>query len=95
MSCCPDCQAPLCSYQSGIAEIKICWNCGYYESDSSAYFESPELFRDIVRKNPQRFIRKFLKVILADEKKQLFRDDGEVTEPFDALNKGGIVFSTH
>jgi hypothetical protein len=60
--------------------ILLCWNCGYYESDSPAYLSSPELFRDIVRKNPKQFMRNFLKVIPADEFSQRKRTDGDFTE---------------
>jgi hypothetical protein len=81
MNQCPECTCPLCNYTSGEYHVSICWNCGYYESDSPAYNTSPDLFKDMVRKNPSEFIKKFLKSIIADESLQRKRTDGDLTEP--------------
>jgi len=37
----------------------ICWRCGYYESNTPAFKEAPELFRDIVRKNANYYLVKY------------------------------------
>jgi hypothetical protein len=37
----------------------ICWSCGNYDSDTPAFRQSPELYRDIVRKNGTYFLNKY------------------------------------
>jgi DNA-directed RNA polymerase subunit M/transcription elongation factor TFIIS len=81
MTQCPECACLLCNYTSGDYHILVCWNCGYYESDSPAFFAYPELFRDIIRKNPQQFMRKFLKVKPSDEFLHKKKSDEDFTEP--------------
>ena len=60
---------------------QICWNCGYYKSNSPAYREYPEMFKDIVRKNPSYFMKKFLKIAPSDEFSQQKKSDKDYTEP--------------
>ena len=81
MDSCPECQSPLCDYHHGDLTERICWNCGHYESDSQAYTDCPAMFKDIVRKNPTRFLHRFLKVIPADEFLQRKRADDNLKEP--------------
>lgn len=52
---CPDCGKKLydkIEEESGFTE-RICWVCGYYESDSEAYKSYPEHFRNMLRRNPK------------------------------------------
>jgi len=66
---------------------RICWNCGYYESNSPAYKLRPELFRNVVRDDPIHFMKKFLNIIPSDESKQSHKPDEDVTEPITASLK--------
>jgi hypothetical protein len=71
----------MCEYKdNGITQL-ICWNCGYYESDSQAYKEHPEFFQNIVRENPSHFIERFLKLKASDEFLQRKKSDKDFTEP--------------
>lgn len=92
---CPECSFSMGSYRSGGYIIQICWNCGHYESDSPAYIDNPELFRDIVRKNPQNFMYKFLKAKPTDGFLQRKRTDKDLTEPVESIYKGGIDKKSH
>lgn len=67
MPLCPECNVPISKYVVDDWVEQICWNCGHYESDSPAYKTSPSLFKNIVRDNPHYFIRKFLRIVPADE----------------------------
>lgn len=57
---CPECGSLLCEYEEEHIKERICWNCGYYESDSQAFKECAYLFKNMVRKNPLKFMRIFL-----------------------------------
>jgi len=57
----------MSSYKVGRWTERICWNCGFYISDSPAFQQCPQLFENMVRESPNYFIRKFLQNILADE----------------------------
>jgi hypothetical protein len=81
MSECPDCHCPLSKYLSGDYEVLVCWNCGYYESNSPAYKAHPELFKNLVRNDPTRFMRQFLKLKSSDEFSQRKPSDDKYTEP--------------
>lgn len=61
--------------------VRICWNCGHYEEDTPAYKALPELFENMVRKNPMRFMRKYLGLGLSDENLQGKASDDDLTEP--------------
>jgi len=82
MSECPDCHCPLSKYLSGDYEVLVCWNCGYYESNSPAYKAHPELFKNLVRNDPTRFMRQFLKLKSSDEFSQRKPSDDKYTEPY-------------
>lgn len=62
MNNCPECDKgklyQFLDKASGFIIIQICWECGYYESDSQAYKSHPEEFKNIVRQNPTYFLRK-------------------------------------
>jgi hypothetical protein len=85
---CPECGCLLTVYLDGDFHVTICWDCGYYSSDSEGFKSCPDLFRNIVRNNSSLFMKKYLKVILTDEKKQLFRTDEEGTDPKCIIYKG-------
>ena len=57
---CPECNCLLSKYIDDNFSIMLCWNCGYYESDSPAYQKNPSMFKNIVRNNRQYFLTKFL-----------------------------------
>ena len=82
MPVCPDCHYPLSSYLSGFYTMQVCLNCGHYESDSPAFKRMPELFKNCVRENPQRFLQKYImsrrKVTGWDKRDET---DEEVPEP--------------
>lgn len=64
------CDHKLYQYEDGDFLVKICWSCGHYESNSSAYRLHPDLYENMVRENPVYFMVKFCK---SDE--SLHRDD--------------------
>jgi hypothetical protein len=37
----------------------ICWRCGHYESNTPAFKSAPYLFKDLVRDDPEHFMRKY------------------------------------
>ena len=82
---CPDCNSPLCEYKEENIIMRICWNCGYYESMSQAFKECSYLFKDIVRNNPSHFIKRFLLRNLSDGFLQRKKSDKDLTEPDFAL----------
>lgn len=49
----------LYQYRDGGWTEWICWRCGHYQSDTPAFQAQPELFRDVVRKNGEFFMRKY------------------------------------
>ncbi len=79
---CPCCNAPLitCSPAGEFTE-KICLHCGYYESDSPAYKQHPDLFENLVRENPIHFLKKVLNFAATDEILQRRKSDKDFTEP--------------
>ena len=81
MEKCPTCASPLCEYLVEGFSVRICWNCGHYESNSDAYKNNPIFFRDIVRENTLHFLRKFLRVRASDEFLQRKKSDEDLTEP--------------
>ena len=96
MAICPDCQtAPMNTYSVEGWIEQICWNCGHYQSDSPAYKENPSMFKNIVRDNPQYFMRKFLKAIPTDEILQRKRTNKDFTEPVHAIYKRGYSLSEY
>jgi hypothetical protein len=58
MKACPDCSYPLCEYDEEVCLEWICWNCGYYTSNSPT---DQKLFENMVRESPTHFIRKYFK----------------------------------
>lgn len=60
MDQCPECNSSLFEYMPGEWKEGICWECGHYESDSPAYKACPKMFVNLVRENPQEFIKKYL-----------------------------------
>jgi hypothetical protein len=77
---CPECQCPISHYNVGDWTETICWNCGHYESNSPAFVSDPARFKDMVRKDPQYFFRKFL-VEPSDGFLQRKKPDKDFTEP--------------
>lgn len=77
---CPSCGAVLCSYVEENIEVSICWNCGYYSSNSPAFKTNPDRFKNLVRDEPLKFLRKFLNISSSRRKVTPFRNDGEVPE---------------
>ena len=69
MNFCPDCQSVLIDYYSANYYESICWNCGYYKSNSPAFLHNPELFKNMIRDDPQYFIQKYLNhdITLSDD----------------------------
>ncbi len=67
MSICPECDSPLCSYQSRGFTETICWNCGYYDSNSPAFKKNPELFKNMIRDNPIYYLKIYNEQSVADE----------------------------
>lgn len=62
MTECPDCENPKISEyleKDSYFVIFICWNCGYYCSNSPTYEAEPKRFKDIVRDDPLYFMRKY------------------------------------
>jgi len=86
---CPICQCPMCEYVSENWQVRICWACGHYESDSPAYREHPKLFENLVRDDPLHFIAEFLKRGTSDEFSQKKRSDKDYTEPRSKVYIGG------
>jgi hypothetical protein len=78
MTKCPECQSLLCEYSDECWTDKICWNCGYYESNTPAFKKHPEFFKNMVRENPMGFMKKFLirRIFTAP------KPDDNFTEPF-------------
>ncbi len=58
-SVCPCCESGIYNYNDGKWTERICWGCGYYDSDIPAFKESPHLFYDIVRKNANYYLVKY------------------------------------
>ncbi|MCI0559176.1 MAG: hypothetical protein MN733_11820 [Nitrososphaera sp.] len=56
---CPACGGTSYGYLDGKWMEWICWGCGFYESNTPAFRESPQLFRDIVRKNGKYYLVKY------------------------------------
>lgn len=56
---CNQCGIRLSVYNNSDYIDKICWSCGYYESNSPAFLQNPELFKNLVRHNPVHFMRKY------------------------------------
>jgi hypothetical protein len=81
MKPCPECDAPLIGYKVGEFTEEICWNCGYYASDSPAFQQNPSMFKNLVRDNPKEFMTKFL---FAKQTKVYMnkKTDEDFTEPF-------------
>ena len=78
---CQNCQCPMCEYTNEGFTESICWNCGKYLSNSPAFVRHPDLFRDIVRKNPLHYMKKFLRFVPADGILQRKPNDEDLTEP--------------
>lgn len=78
---CPECQCVLNQYVDNGFIITICWSCGHYDSSSPAYKVHPEFYKNIVRENPQAFMRRFLKLKIADVILQKKTTDTDLTEP--------------
>lgn len=57
---CPDCSSVMSEYVDGDWLEWICWDCGYYMSNTPAFKSCPEMFKNIIRENPQKFIKKHL-----------------------------------
>jgi len=57
---CPKCNVPLRAERTGTFTEWICWDCGYYESDTPAYRAHPELFLNMIRDNPHMFTRRIV-----------------------------------
>lgn len=66
MADCPSCHSTLCEYKNNEYLERICWNCGYYDSNSPAFKAHPEFFRNIVRENPSHFMKMFLEPKASD-----------------------------
>ena len=56
---CSACDGKIYEYHDDKWTEKICWRCGYYESDTPAFKVYPHLFYDIVRKNEQYYLKKY------------------------------------
>lgn len=56
---CQACKCRIYGYNDGSWMEWICWRCGYYESNTPAFKEDPELFRDLVRKNANYYLVKY------------------------------------
>ena len=56
---CPACGRRLYEYRDGRWKEWICWRCGHYQSDTPAFRSQPELFRDVVRRNGEFFLKKY------------------------------------
>lgn len=87
---CPNCHNLMCQYKNSGFTENICWNCGEYISDSPAYLAHPQVFKNLIRNNPLRFIKKYIGVP-TDEILQRKPTDEDLPEPMPALYKGGIV----
>ncbi|MDH5482860.1 MAG: hypothetical protein OEY22_08280 [Candidatus Bathyarchaeota archaeon] len=79
---CPNCHSPMCLYKSGDWNEWICWNCGYYKSDTPSYEQNPELFINMVRENPAYFIQKHLVKKLSDDSYHEDSNRRKVTRTF-------------
>lgn len=79
MTKCPDCHSIMNEYKSKGWLEWICWDCGHYSSNSPTFKLSPSLFENMVRKNPDYFIKKFL-LGLSDDGLQGDKSDEELTE---------------
>jgi len=78
---CPECHSPISQYKSADWREWICWNCGHYESNSPAYRSYPELFENMVRNDPTKFMKEYLKIVPPNESKQTNKPEEEATEP--------------
>lgn len=58
---CNECGYNLHLYKDESFVVRICWLCGYYESNSPAFKLNPSLYVDMVRENPSYFMNKFCK----------------------------------
>lgn len=56
---CPACGSRIYEYRDGNWKEWICWRCGYFQSDTPPFRTQPELFRDVVRKNGEFFMKKY------------------------------------
>ncbi|HEX7031601.1 MAG TPA: hypothetical protein VF172_01240 [Nitrososphaera sp.] len=68
---CPACGGKVYEYRDGRWKEWICWRCGHYESDTPAFKEYPHLFRDIVRKNANYFLEKYVRYGRGLERKEI------------------------
>jgi hypothetical protein len=57
---CIDCSSQMYEYEEGEWTVWICWECGYYKSDSEGYALNPKLFENMVRNNPTYYLNKYL-----------------------------------
>lgn len=71
----------MCEYHSKQWTERICWSCGYYESDSPAYRAYPELFRNMVKENPKIFMKEILKISTIRRNFTERKSDVNETEP--------------
>lgn len=88
---CPECGSYLCEYSDGDVKERICWNCGYYESDSQAFKEASYLFRDIIRENSTHFIQKYLVKKSSDDSYHDAESDDKLPKPVQGIYKGGLI----
>lgn len=56
---CEECNHTLFCYKDDKWLNWICWNCGHYESNTPAFKYAPYLFKDLVRDNPEHFMKKY------------------------------------
>lgn len=57
---CPECSSIMFEYEEDAWLEWICWECGHYESNTPAFKSCSEMFDNMVRENPQKFIEKHL-----------------------------------
>jgi len=83
---CPECRSPLMNITSNFYTMRVCLNCGYYESDSPAFRNAPSIFKDCVRNNPEKFLKKY---IIKTFIRRIFTErkpDKDFTKPVFKLN---------
>jgi len=60
MDYCPECQSALCTYSSNSYVERICWTCGYYDSNSPAFRKHPNLFKNMIHDDTDYYMGMFL-----------------------------------
>jgi DNA-directed RNA polymerase subunit M/transcription elongation factor TFIIS len=82
MKSCPECNSRIYEYEDDIWLEWICWKCGYYKSNTPAFKTCPSLFKDLVRDNPVKFLKKYAHYGSPTRNQHDFKHGEDSTEPF-------------